>query len=553
MPGAADGSGGNALPDARERAREPRDPEPRRRLRRALRLQRPKEGVALFAECAADGAVMRSIPATTFSEMLALLRPERQIEPYHGAYANLTTRAIQLADFPPPQALFQRYLGVLKQLVGMRKQAGCDLTPGDYTRLLSGARACGDGFAAFDFWVGLRAGRWSADANAFNHYMDATCWTTYRQTLSRRVMTRRSGRRRLEHMGAMRDRGPKMYESGARMKRVVLRIRQRMLRQAVAGDERTYALLITALARDGDLDAIKQLLKQVWNVDVDALQTKPEPELEPVRPLSLDSPLRPGRELLYALAHGFGIMSQTAMGLQLVDFVARQYRCRIPTEVWAELLDWVYCHSVSSWASRSTAHDATGYLPPQTPVQLWQTMTGPPYRVRPTAAMCDLYIRILHRLGPVHDLLDAIVLGQKTSQPCLRAQADRRRALVLAQRLARRGIGFGHPALAPETIHHHASVGEAWRLQCLRFRARWVRKALTIGHRHHDPEDWQRRLLPRFLRRWKTHRPFLTKYQIDGTAVELVSSDVSARWRQHGRPPRALPRSRKPSAPDFPS
>jgi hypothetical protein len=108
----------------------------------------------------------------------------------------------------------------------------------------------------------------------------------------------------------------------------------------VPGNEETFCLMITAMGREGDLDSIANILKRVWQIDVEALLAADETSVPSARSYPEDSPFYPSNKLLFTLAHAYGTNNNIPLALQLVDYVSNQYSLPIPIEVWNELFQW---------------------------------------------------------------------------------------------------------------------------------------------------------------------------------------------------------------------
>ena len=79
-----------------------------------------------------------------------------------------------------------------------------------------------------------------------------------------------------------------------------------MIEKGIMADSRAFCLLMTALAKEGDLAGVKSILKQAWDVDAD----KPvDVDEDPRRPngLSRQSPLFPDDRVLWTIANILGL------------------------------------------------------------------------------------------------------------------------------------------------------------------------------------------------------------------------------------------------------
>jgi hypothetical protein len=122
-----------------------------------------------------------------------------------------------------------------------------------------------------------------------------------------------------------------------------------MVESGVPGNEETFCLMITAMGREGDLDSIANILKRVWQIDVEALLAADETSVPSARSYPEDSPFYPSNKLLFTLAHAYGTNNNIPLALRLVDYVSSQYSLPIPIpiEVWNELFQWTYVLSLT--------------------------------------------------------------------------------------------------------------------------------------------------------------------------------------------------------------
>ena len=150
-----------------------------------------------------------------------------------------------------------------------------------------------------------------------------------------------------------------------------------MIEQGIMADSRAFCLLMTALAKEGDLVGVKSILKQAWDVDTD----KPiDVDEDPQRPnaLSRQSPPFPDDRVLWTIANIFGSNNDIPAALRVVDYISRQHSISIPSCVWEILFMWTYVLSVRRpWkvmTDMDWAGTALGKLPLQALASVWNTM-----------------------------------------------------------------------------------------------------------------------------------------------------------------------------------
>lgn len=160
--------------------------------------------------------------------------------------------------------------------------------------------------------------------------------------------------------------------------------------------------MMVALAREGDIAGISNILQRVWGIDVEAVLTKPESEVTPPNVYLPQSPFFPSENLLFTLAHVYGINNTIPTALRLVDYVSRQYNITIPLRAWNELMQWTYVTSVKRRGKNPETNNEdlkTGQLGTDAVSTLWDTMTMAPYNVELTMEMHDRLITSLLRRG----------------------------------------------------------------------------------------------------------------------------------------------------------
>ncbi|KAG9557600.1 hypothetical protein KCU86_g18362, partial [Aureobasidium melanogenum] len=132
-----------------------------------------------------------------------------------------------------------------------------------------------------------------------------------------------------------------------------LKLHREMLKSEVVPDEETFHLLILGVGREGDLDTVKRLLRQVWRIDVAAIVDGLEEGHSKHDDLSPISPLHPSPFLVYAVAHIFSINNKIPAALKLVDHISQTYNVKVFDYVWHELLNWTFVLSLPRQASKN--------------------------------------------------------------------------------------------------------------------------------------------------------------------------------------------------------
>ncbi|KAI9851510.1 MAG: hypothetical protein M1838_003464 [Thelocarpon superellum] len=456
----------------------------------ALRIGEPNRLLRAVRTAVDDASLIKSIPRTTFTEILRALDPQHFIEPYKRIHKDMSPATVSLIEAKPIRVLFAEFVSVIGRLAQTRREAGWSLGIADYTLLLKCAEAVGNGTAAETLWHDMKRDGIAPDTPCYNHYISARCWSGASDPSERhhlRVTPHHLKMRNAPHppKGFA---GYKIGEGG--IKQEVGSVLQEMVDRGVVGDETTYSTLITAMAREGDVSGIKAVLKQVWQLDIDEEAPGPPP------PLAATSPLHPTSTLLYAIAHGLGSNNDIPLALKAVDTLSRAYDVAIPIEIWETLLEWTFVLSIPRRKSRRHDGTATGLLPLQSVQSLWTTMTSAPYHIRPSMAMYNVYIKNLFLRGMPR-------LAEEQMQEGLR--------LYLRGR-SRPRVGLGEGA--------ESGPARLERRRNALYIRRWVR--LLLGTRaalRSEAYNWERRAVPDLIGRWHRFLPKQVAYRSSGGRV----------------------------------
>lgn len=338
-------------------------------IRRLLRAIDRRQDTAIWryfqAICAAG--MTRRLSAADYSSILLSLRPARYVSLRARHYLNDQNEARLMAESYSYEE-FRRRL----QLVSMGMQAnGYSLSVLEYTHLLDCARAGEDIEMAEKLWNQMSGQEGvSPDTWAYNTYMAAMCGTasTERELrVTERTVAQRSA----------------ITDENVRARAIT--VYKRMIDRGITPNSMTFDVLMLAMARMGDIHSVRRTLKQVWDVDVDSLGTRPEtPEsMEPA--MDRDSPLYPREHTLVAVAAAFGSNNDVETAIRAVDHISRRYKIKISVAAWTVLLNWTYVFT----------RPPTHILPNFSVMNLWRIMIAAPYNIKLTLEMYDYLVRSL--------------------------------------------------------------------------------------------------------------------------------------------------------------
>ncbi|KAJ5101843.1 hypothetical protein NUU61_004065 [Penicillium alfredii] len=332
-----------------------------------------------------------SLADSVFVEVLHLLSPAHFVEPFRDLHLPLHAWIALRKGVKRIEEIFDDFVGNLLTIVGYRTAAGVPLHLAEYTHLLDCARSMGNAPLADELWEAMVANKVELDAVCYNHIMEAKVWDhAYTGLESKRLqMTSFNWRKRgMENP----TRGWRGYGTGARSVRTtVWNIYHQMTEEGHPSDERTFVNLMIASSRVGDIQGVKKILWDMWNVDIDALKEETDnSKLPPATPYDPWSALYPTDRLLFAVAHTLATNNDIPGALRGIDFISSAYNIPIPHKVWYDLFERAY---TLSRERRKTSHRgkkgslANGAISRDLLRVMFDTMTSEPYNVPPTVEM----------------------------------------------------------------------------------------------------------------------------------------------------------------------
>ncbi|TVY82224.1 hypothetical protein LSUE1_G003159 [Lachnellula suecica] len=476
--------------------------------------------------------LIQNMPAAIFSELLHCLDPKHFVGRYHELHRGISTKMGQVLRLPPvdPHGYYKFCDLFLDQVNGIfaERHRSRPLTLADFKYLLKCARATGNGLVAKAVWDNLVSGKGKSsvvpDLECYNHYLSVLCWADAKNPILRyrlRIVAWNFAPRSW-NVPPRPVSGHRVGRGGIKAK--VSSIFREMVRKNITGNEETFCHLIIAFAREGDLQSVASILQRVWGINVDLLMDSDKAELPP-KAYPKDSPLHPSEQLLYSIAHTYGINNQIPVALRLVDYISRQYTIPIPRNVWRELLQWAYVLSLKR--SPKYFEDGTvdegqivGQLPPQAISNLWDTMTSEPYKVKPTI---DMYDRLIQNLL-VRQCYGQAQIYMNEARELYKSDVDE-----LSERL--RLINMTYPHADNPVLDQQKRDLDFLQLKSRRDRQllrRWVRQLLVRGQVSLKRAfEWQFRGIPNIIRQWSLFLPYRITYRLDSGVVDFWTSTVA--------------------------
>lgn len=462
---------------------------------------------------------IQSLPENTFTEMLAHLQPKNTLEWATVPYSQLSPAMVQQLHLSSADSLVREHLLNALRILDKRNKSGKTLSVTDYSLILGFARWTGLRDVAETFWRVMETDHVVPDLKCYNNYLGAIvsnlrhdpCASHSRRLTAFRVEARSKLSPNARHAAY------KVGEGG--IKQEVMGFYREMIQNDIMPDEETFRLLVLGVAREGDLDTVKRILRQVWRIDVAAIvdgledgYTEKEPDMSPT------SPLYPTPFLVHAIAHAFGINNDIPTALRLVDYVSRTYNVEVFDHVWHELFNWTFVLSLPRQASR-LEH---AYLPKASVQKIWEVMRDKPYNVRPTMDMYNKLIKsffIQQRTRDMwHYMCEALPLYEEMRAKTRDMSKTLRKALGRSQHETDmvQPVGKLH-----QDYMHSRLVQKTSRL----WLKRWVRLLLASMHSWRKVDKdlfWSTIQIPKVVLEWKEFMPNKVWYDIPGGRVGIV-------------------------------
>jgi hypothetical protein len=455
---------------------------------------------------------IRNLPENTLTEVLAHLQPKNDLGKAIMPYSRLSPAMVHQLHLPTAYDLIRGHLLDAVQILDHRQRSGKTLSVVDYGHILGFARWTGLRDVADTFWKSMQADDIVPDLNCYNNYLGAIVSNLRHDPNvkhTRRMTTFRIEARSKPYPGP--SYAAYRFGTGG-VKEDVMMLHREILKLDIVPNEETFRLLILGVGREGDLNSVRKLLRQVWSIDVDAIVNGQE-EGHSVRELNISptSPLYPTSFLIYAVAHVFGINNEIPSALRLVDHISQTYKVQVFDYVWHELLKCTFVLSAPRQASRKEQ----AILPKGSVQKLWQVMRNEPYNVRPTIDMYDKLVKSLFHQQRTQDMwrymCEALPLYEEMRKKTRNFNQALHRALKTSQ-----------PVGTLQQKYDRSRLDEkSSRL----FLKRWVRLLLASMRSWRRVDGnllWSTQLIPKIILDWKDFMPSNVWYDIAAGRVSII-------------------------------
>lgn len=477
-----------------------------------------------------DFEFIRSISEAVFTDILNVLSPRRNVRELSNAYMEISEHMAKQIGVMQVDRLMLDHGKVLHQVAVMRSRSGHRLTDAQYLILLKSAVDLGSSALTKWLWRDMQVDGVLPDLDMYNAYLASFIWAGHNNSTARhreRVinfnMTQRKGKRK--------DMPFQNYHIGVPggIREKSMEILNAMLKDGISASEETYCSLITAAAREGEMDTVQSILRTVWDIDVKHVMRLNSGDAAVPKPKALprDSKQYPTTKLLWTIAHAWGINNKIPTALRLVDYVSREYDVAIDENVWAVLFEWTFV-----LASRRTGTNARdddrriGQLPKVAVESLFDTMTRAPYFVKPTMGMYNRLIKSLSVRGMADAVSFRMAQGNALHETAKIARREGWSLLKQCLLYQERGQEHSSPEVARRQWENALVVCARNRL----WMKRWVRlflKSLTTwqrrrtGHENIRTHDFTLNHVSRLLLDWHKYAGAHVKYELPTGILEI--------------------------------
>ena len=483
----------------------------------ALQHGQPYKLLKAFLRASEDHNYIRALPATTLKEVLRNVNPNYFLDSFKAVHQDLGEDSPYInyihKDFRSLHEVFQEYAGWIGVLVSKWRDHGHKFGLAEYTLLLNIARLIGEGKTAQRVWNAMIADRIDPDTTCYNYFFEARCWSDAYDPWEKyrlRVVPDRLDKRAAEQ-GRPSYLGCKIGTRGIR--RETIENFDFMVKNGVKPDVNTFAMLIQAMGREGDMEGVQSVIKQVWDVDVESVLNEEDTELLFENCLSPNSPTYPNKELLFTIAHIFGSNNQIPAALRVVDIFSRKFDIEIDFETWNQLFKWTSVLSSKRSRSHREKGRDVGKLPLASVGNLWNTMTSEPYNIKPPMPMYNRYMKNMVMRAVLDAGLELMRSGKALHEAQKKVTEDLHARVQDLESTYLQDPTFTEPE-AGSVLWELERELETEKLKLYRdyvMICRWVR--LVVARRRWISSDnerrlgWERIMIPDLMREYWDYRP----------------------------------------------
>jgi hypothetical protein len=482
-----------------------------------------------------DYDFVNGISEATFTKILHVLEPRNNVDKLSQAYVMIGEHMAKQMGLIPVNKLMAEYTLLLQEIVALRRQSGHPLSRDQYFILLRSAQDLGDSRLAIRVLGELLEDGIEPDVETYNMYLGSFIWAGWNNSTARH-------RERVINVN-MRARDSKRMDipfanyhigSPGGIKEKAMEVLTVMLDRGLEANEKTYCSIITAAAREGEIDTVQSILRRGWDIDAQKIMelAPGHADLPRAQALPEDSQLYPTSKLLWTLAHAFCINNNIPKALRLVDYVSREYDLAIPEDTWSVLLEWTFVLARPRHGTAARDDRKTGKLPQKSVQTLFNTMTAAPYFVEPSMEMYNnIIVSMYLREWPtkMFEIME-YAASLKAESKHTRDRAWRHFTWFVTQQ--ERGQRYLPPPAAVRRQYETAKVVDSRNSLWMK---RWVRLILAsmedVHRRHKEGRTYSRfhaftyGTVPRMLLDWREFAGARVEYDLPTGVLEIELQD----------------------------
>lgn len=484
----------------------------------ALRRKDAAEVIAVIENAMQRGGHLWNISKATWLEVTRLVAPSRGMPGIHRMHRSMNGRTLRQVGHRYGETR-EKVVRWLLTLLSFRTSYGHSPELSEYRILLEFAARIGSSRATRKIWKSMKKENVVPDLPCYNAFMESLLWDENARLPQASRSADTIPRRDYKSTNIM------LFETG--MLGEINTLFSEMASHGIPADTTTFCALMTALGRDGDVEAVNSMLHRVWGIDVEtAMSDEDAPGLPPRYPPS--SPLCPNSKMLITLINVYGSNNQVPLVLRLVDLISQQYHLPITSNIYYQMMQWTwlqarYKDSQASGKDRRVAKNITSL---STMSELMETMRADPSARAVSMEMYHLTVR--GTLGPFR--------AQRSFEPLEDAKAlyihsvEKHRVAQLAFIRARQtSLGeVGRTRLL--RLQHRTREAERTKRRNHTFLLRFARIVLSQyvprawvhdGVKYRQMDSWQTRGVPDFVDAWRNFVPSIVNYRIATGLVQL--------------------------------
>ncbi|KAH8696191.1 mitochondrial ATPase expression-domain-containing protein, partial [Talaromyces proteolyticus] len=469
----------------------------RERLSRILQGGQPDQILAAMSDLDNE-PIIATMPDSVFVSALLLITPEHFLEPYKRILGRIHDHVLFSKGYQSFKEVLRQYFASLFAILYMRSRGDRHVGLVEYTHLLRCAASAADLSIALTIWKSLENKNLSPSLECYNSIMTTGLWDqvhTGKERYRLRVTPFYSNRRSTTDGRA---RGYRGFGTGSQSVRMqTLAILYQMRKANIDIDEATHINALIAHAKDGFVPGVRQVLEETWGIFPFHLDAGYENH-PPVKPIPRSSPLYPTINLIWAVAHAFGINHDLPTALRTVEFISRTYDIKITDEVWLELFERAYVLAAKQFNKPDEA------LLGQISQDLVYGM-GRNLQEVPSHSKMHLYRNLSRISYNNHNLEEFTSVLEDAHKHLVQTKKRRKHALQVLENCMEVSL----------TVDPHRASAlreyEILRLEVLQQRT-LIERIVRLGYSGHflkeiPPAMWARKVLPEFLAQWRDFIP----------------------------------------------